>query len=290
MAGDFNGDGKLDLVTTQPDDNSISILLGDGTGNFTLASAPWGVVGGWPNSIAVGDFNQDGKLDLAIADYCCDSLISILLGIPHVPVVTLSPASLTFGTQLVGTSSAPQRVLLTNTGNAPLDITRVSTNSNFSQTNNCPHELPPGGTCGANVVFTPHNINTIMGAITIADNAPNSPQIVALTGTGTMVTLSPSILHFGKQQIGTTSAPQTVTLTNYGPIPVTIFGGRITGAYEHEFRVQDTTCQHSLAAGGSCTINIVFTPVFRDFDTAKLEVSDNGGASPQTVLLRGFGQ
>jgi hypothetical protein len=105
-----------------------------------------------------------------------------------------------------------------------------------------------------------------------------------------MVSLSPSILRFGKQQIWTTSPPQTVTLTNYGPIPVTIFGGHITGAYEHEFRLQDTTCQHSLPAGSSCTINIVFMPQFRDFDTAKLEVSDSGGASPQTVLLRGFGQ
>jgi hypothetical protein len=289
LVGDFNGDGNLDLVTDELSGYSVSIWLGDGTGDFTLALDLYGPVsGGWPNSMAMGDFNQDGKLDLALPDPCCDNSISILLGIPHVPVVNLSPTSLTFGTQLVGTSSAPQRVILTNTGNAPLDITRVFTNSNFSQTNNCPHELPPGSTCGANVVFTPHNINAITGTITITDNASNSPQVVALTGTGTMVTLSPSILRFGQQQVGTTSPPQTVTLTNYGPIPVTIFGGHITGAYEHEFRVQDTTCQHSLAAGGSCTINIVFTPRRRS-NAARLEVSDSGGASPQTVALRGIG-
>ena len=68
--GDFNGDGKLDLAVTNrgvccDSPGTVSILLGDGTGNFTLASSPG--VGRTPTSVAVGDFNGDGKLDLAVA-------------------------------------------------------------------------------------------------------------------------------------------------------------------------------------------------------------------------------
>jgi len=287
--GDFTGNGKLDLAFTTSigfNNGEVPILLGDGLGNFTPVPSPAAVN---PWSVAVGDFNGDGRLDLVVADQGNDTAAGVRILVGVRPAVNLSPTSLTFGTQLVGTSSGSQGVILTNTGAAPLDITRVVTSSNFSQTNNCPRELRPGGTCTANVVFTPHNINTITGTITITDNAPNSPQTVALTGTGTMVTLSPSILRFGKQQVGTTSAPQTVTLTNYGPFPVKIFGARFSGAYAHEFREYATTCPRSLPAGGSCTMNITFTPQYQGSNAARLEVNDSGGASPQIVVLRGMG-
>ncbi len=70
-SGDFNGDGKLDLVVVNAGIPScqvrtVSVLLGDGTGNFTLASSP--ATGAYPWSVAVGDFNGDGKLDLAVVN------------------------------------------------------------------------------------------------------------------------------------------------------------------------------------------------------------------------------
>jgi len=75
--GDFNGDGKPDLVTANDRDNNLSVLLGQGKGTFRLvARYP---VGKNPNSVAVGDFNGDGKLDLVTANYLGNS-VSILLG------------------------------------------------------------------------------------------------------------------------------------------------------------------------------------------------------------------
>src|SRR5712691_8484632 len=67
--GDFNGDGKPDLVVSNVDSNTVSVLLGNGDGTFLPAvSFP---VGPNPWYFAVGDFNGDGKLDLAVAYYGC---------------------------------------------------------------------------------------------------------------------------------------------------------------------------------------------------------------------------
>ena len=75
--GDFNGDGKLDLVVADHAADNLSVLLGDGKGNFTLQSSP--TTGSKPYSAAVGDFNGDGRLDLATANNA-DDTVTVLVG------------------------------------------------------------------------------------------------------------------------------------------------------------------------------------------------------------------
>ncbi|MGA2500623.1 MAG: VCBS repeat-containing protein [Tepidisphaeraceae bacterium] len=83
--GDFNGDGKLDLAVANEDSDSVSILMGHGDGtfaaktDFTTHSLDDGVITASPDWVAVGDFNSDGKLDLAVANYAGDD-VSILMG------------------------------------------------------------------------------------------------------------------------------------------------------------------------------------------------------------------
>jgi hypothetical protein len=280
--GDFNGDGILDLaVATECE--SASIMLGDGAGNFKWVSSA--ATGYDSSAVGVGDFNGDGKLDLAVVNEGPDD-ISILL--QHIPAVTLSPANLSFGTQLVGTSSSPQPVTLTNTGSVHLKIANIAASANFSQTNNCPSSVSPNGQCTINVTFKPRGRDKHTGTVTITDNAPNSPQTVPLTGVGTAVSLVPSGLDFGNQKVGTTSQPQVVTLTNHGTAAVNISSIHFTGTNGGAF-AQTNNCGTSVPAGGNCTISVTFAPKATGPKAATLEVKDNGGASPQTVGLSGTG-
>jgi hypothetical protein len=100
------------------------------------------------------------------------------------PSVSLSPTSLAFGSQTVGTTSVPQSVTLTNSGTAALTITAISAAGDFAQTNTCGGSVAQGGSCTIGVTFTPTAAGARTGSLTIADNAANSPQSVSLTGTG----------------------------------------------------------------------------------------------------------
>ena len=124
--------------------------------------------------------------------------------------------------------------------------------------------------------------------MTITDNAPNSPQSVLLTGVGTWVSLSPASLDFGNQLVGTSSQPQTVTLTNHAARDLAIYGGKLTGTNPASF-AETNNCGASVPAGGSCTISVTFTPCCKGSRSATLEIKDNGGASPQAVSLTGTG-
>jgi len=77
-AGDFNGDGQLDLAVANSNSNNVSILLGNGNGIFGAATN-FGVAGNVLPSVVVGDFNGDGRLDLAVANSNSNN-VSILLG------------------------------------------------------------------------------------------------------------------------------------------------------------------------------------------------------------------
>ncbi|HXA58488.1 MAG TPA: discoidin domain-containing protein [Streptosporangiaceae bacterium] len=98
--------------------------------------------------------------------------------------LSLSPSSLTFASQNVGTTSAAQVVTVTNTGNAPASISSIAASGEFAQTNNCGASLAAGANCTINVTFTPTAVGTRTGYVTINSNATNSPGTISLSGTG----------------------------------------------------------------------------------------------------------
>jgi len=209
-------------------------------------------------------------------------------------LASLSPTSLAFGNQSVGTTSTTQTVTLSNTGNAALSITSLAlagTNaSDFAQTNTCGSSVAGGANCTISVKFTPAASGSRTASVSISDNATGSPQTVSLSGTGTtsLVSLSPTSLAFGNQAVDMISTAQTVTLSNTGSAALSITSLALTGTNASDF-AQTNTCGSSLAAGANCTIAVMFTPSVTGTRAASLSIADNSSGSPQTVALSGAG-
>ncbi len=213
-----------------------------------------------------------------------------LVGSGIAPAAALSPASLTFANQLVGTTSAAQSVTLSNPGSAPLNISQIATAGDYTQTNNCGASLDAGTSCTINVSFKPTNTGTRSGTLSVSDNVSGSPQKAALTGTGVIpaVNLAPTSLNFGKIPVGTTSAPMSVTLSNTGTGTLLISSMALTGPNPVDY-AQTNNCGGSVAPGASCTITITFTPGATGNRNATLAITDNAPKSPQNVPLTGSG-
>jgi len=210
------------------------------------------------------------------------------------PSDTFSPATLAFPSQLLSTPSAPITETFTNAGQAVLTISSITlggTNStDFSITsNNCGTSLAIGAKCMMTVTFTPSALGKRSATITVIDDACGSPHVLALTGSGTEITMSPSPVNFGTQTVGTTSAAMMVTLTNHGTTAVTVKAATITGTDKGDFKIQSNGCTSIAASGGTCTISVTFTPAKSGSRTGTLSVTDSDKGSPQTDALEGTG-
>ncbi len=207
------------------------------------------------------------------------------------PPPTLLPATLGFGNQTQGSTSAPQTVTLTNATLDTLTISSVVTTgtnaTDFAPTSNCGTSVPSGGTCTITVTFTPTTVGAESGSL-VVNSTPTQPAPVALTGTGTAgPTISPTSLSFGNQIQGTTSAPQTLTVTNNTGQVFTITGVTTTGTNAGDFLPQ-SACGSSLANGASCIITVSFMPSTSGAESASLNVNGTpAGAAP--VPLSGTG-
>jgi hypothetical protein len=126
------------------------------------------------------------------------------------PALTLSTNSLSFTGQNVSTTSAEQSVTLTNTGDGPLSITGFIVSGDFAQTNTCGASVSAGANCIISITFTPAAGGTLTGSVTVSDNAPGSPQNVALSGTGLDFTLAASP---GSSTSATVAPGQSATYT-----------------------------------------------------------------------------
>ena len=277
--GDFNGDGKLDLAMGLGFPPSASILLGNGDGTF---QGPLIYTVGYGNGfVTVGDFNGDGVPDLAAVG-------SVLLSTPFRAV---TPATLNFGSQGVGTTSLAQIITLSNPSNVQFGITSIAATGSFGQTNNCGPSLKPGTNCTVNVTFSPTATGLQQGTITITDSTRTSPQAVPLTGigvNGSFLTPYPGRVNFAPQAVGTKSAPSVVMLVNTGNASLSLTSIGIAGTNSSDFN-QNNNCGGSLPAGGSCIVNTTFTPSAGGTRIARLSVSDTAPGSPQLVTLVGTG-
>src|ERR1700686_2458076 len=217
--------------------------------------------------------------------------VSVLLsmsGLVVAQAASLSPNPLSFGNQLILTTSVSRSVTLKNTGTATLQITGITPPiAPFSETStSCSGSLLPGKSCTISVTFSPTKTGDFKGSISIADNATGSPQIVSLKGTGVpQAALSPNPLIFGLGGVGSTSTAETATLQNNLNTSLTITSIAASG----DFAVPSNTCGSSVPAGGQCQIAVTFTPTQLGIRSGSLTVRDSANNSPQTISLVGAG-
>ena len=210
-----------------------------------------------------------------------------LTGSGYVTTATVTPASLTFGNQAVGTTSAAQSIVVANTGANPIAVSAVTPTGDFAETDTCTAApVPVSGSCTINVTFTPTAGASRSGTVTISDNAQGNPHIVTLSGTGLAATaqLSLSSLNFTAATVGTTSSAQTITITNSGNGALTVASIQATGDY-----AQTNNCATVAASGGTCAIQVTFTPTSSGSRTGTLTITDSAPNSPQLVTLVGSG-
>jgi hypothetical protein len=138
----------------------------------------------------------------------------------ELPDVSLSTTAIGFGNEISGISSASQSIILTNNQASALDIATIAitgTNpSDFSPSNTCGTSLASEASCLIGVNFTPIAGGTRSSSVTITDNAPGSPQIVTLSGTGQDFAIAPT-----NQSTITVTAGQTASF----PLTVSTSGG-----------------------------------------------------------------
>ena len=209
-----------------------------------------------------------------------------------VPVASISPSPFDFGDQPVNQASTAQAFAVQNTGSADLNMQSASVSGDFAiSSDGCSGTtVAPGDTCTIDVTFTPTQTGSLSGTLTISDNAADSPQQISLSGTGIqpVLSLSTSSLTFGDQAVGTTSAAQTVTITNTGTSDLHVAAVSTGGANAGDFSASPSGCA-DVPATATCTISVTFTPSAAGARSATLNIVSDSPTSPDQVTLSGTG-
>jgi FG-GAP-like repeat/Abnormal spindle-like microcephaly-assoc'd, ASPM-SPD-2-Hydin len=278
--GDFNGDGKLDLATAGEvgSERYVNILLGNGDGTFTQGASYAGDAS--PESIAVADFNGDHNLDFAVANLEGVG-IGVWLGNGD---GTFQPA-VNYATPFPwGVSAAPLK--------AGGNIDLVASNFGASGDGATVFEGNGDGTFQPGVFYPAGGEDWFVGVGDFnGDRKPdliltngNSDDVILLLNTG-VVSFSPTTpLNFAKQAVGTTSASQSVKLTNTGTTELRIQSMKAST----EFAVT-STCGERVAPGVSCTISATFSPTKQGARQGTITIIDNASTKPQVIELLGTG-
>jgi Abnormal spindle-like microcephaly-assoc'd, ASPM-SPD-2-Hydin/Transmembrane protein 131-like N-terminal len=202
----------------------------------------------------------------------------------NAPHANASPSSLDFGDQDIGTTSSPLSVTLANSGGGDLVVSAVSSSpSQFAVSGANSTTIGPGKQVAYTITFTPAAAQPYSGALSFTTNSPAIGP-VKLAGNGRKrVSISPSSLNFANQVVNTTSAPQTVTVSNTGGTNLVISGVAVSPA-QFTFTGPVST---TVAPGASVSYAVSFTPALAQSYSGSLAFTMNASAAP--VSLAGTG-
>jgi hypothetical protein len=254
--GDFNKDGKLDLaITSWESGGSLVIFTGNGDGTFTVGTPyTWAqcyVSNGFnPYWISVGDLNQDGKLDLAIAlqNNSCS-------------------------TEYNGEQSLGSAVVFVGNGDGTFQM-----------------ENGPwlGGYYSAGIALGDFNGDGMTDIAVVGNAGWTTENWVTIFQNNTQpVSISPLKITYAAKAVGTSSPAQTVLVTNDEKTSLGISKVVLAGTDPGDFSLK-SGCGTSLLPGAYCTVSVTFKPTATGTRTATLSITD--GAGTQTVSLTGIGE
>jgi len=211
------------------------------------------------------------------------------------PALALTPQTVIFAPQAMGSKSSARIVLVHDLSGNPLTVSSVAIGgtqaADFAQTNTCSAALPGGTDCSVSVSFTPPLIGPETATLTVtATGAIGSPTTITLQGTGAsdgVPSFNPnSDVDFGSVLEGS-SNQQTVMLTNTGTGPLAISSVVMTqGAPDF---TQTNNCPASLAVNVSCNIVVTYNANVLGYDSGTLTLTDDSPTSPETVSIFGNG-
>ena len=203
--------------------------------------------------------------------------------------INISPTSLVFGSQVINTSSAGQKITVNNSGTVNITVNSVAASGGFSKTDTCTGvTLTPGQSCTITASFGPVVTGPFSGAITINDTSAGAPHVVTMSGTGMLAVSMSANLTFPATNVGTTSPTQNMTLTNNQSQALS-FTFTTSGDYTAVGNGSNP-CNGTLAAKGKCTFGVTFKPTYNGQIKGALTVSHNASGSPTSGGLTGTGQ
>lgn len=287
---------SLSVNVSNPGTADLIITAANATGNVfstSLLTQPLDVPPGQNSNITVQFApTSAGSVTgtLLLTSNTQGSPTSILLagnGVAVAPRLGLNPASVAFGNVNVG-SSALQNITLTNAGNANLTITQVNVTANsFSNSGLAlPLTLTPNQSSSFAVAFVPTATGTVSGSILLVTNAPTSPTVVNLSGTGVApaISVSPVSMAFGNVNVGS-NLSQAVTVSNPGTANLVISNAAVSGTVFTLGALSQTT----IAPNGSAPFTVQFAPTVTGLVTGSLTLTSNTPGSPTVVNLSGTG-
>jgi hypothetical protein len=289
------GNGQADLVYSSYFGGNGSGGINDISNGIALSAALNAYITGMAGSsnLPVTSGVLQNKLNSAVSN-------AFVADLTLAPTISASPSSLPFGTQLVGATTAPMFVTVTNNTSSAITLTIPATitgtnPADFAEAaGTCTTSLAAGGTCTIGATFTPAAAQAYSATLKISyvfSGITGTSLQIPLTGTGSTtiseITFSPTSLTFPGQLLTTTSSAMPVVVKNTGTTSLTI-SKVATGT--SAFTETDNCAGTSVAPAGTCTIMVTFAP---QSSTAPgtvsdaVSVTDNASGSPQTVPLTG---
>jgi hypothetical protein len=213
----------------------------------------------------------------------------------NIGVIPASPVD--FGSVNVGQSSSAQTFTVSNTGNSNLVIGTISSSNNaeFAISNdNCSGQsIAPSGSCTLQVTFSPTTYGSRTSTLSVSSNDPDTPNFnIILNGTGqasNIGVIPASPVDFGSVNVGQSSSPQTLTVSNTGNSNLVI--GTISSSNNAEFVMSNDNCSgQSVAPSGSCTLQVIFSPVANGSRASEMQIPSNDpDAAIFAIALNGAG-